>query len=151
MKSYSMVPLMYGCKMSSDVSQQINAPRNCSTVYFAKMPLTFRLNEQYLRRQCAYAKVGRYLRGIWTIIYQLENLKSEFKRGRNSLGNYERSELNVDPRTETTKDNIPKFQHMVSDDRRIKVRERAVATNMYKELICPILNQDLGMRKLSAH
>ena len=39
---------------------------------------------------------------------------------------------------------------MVLDDRRIKVREIAEVMNMSKERVCHILNQHLGMRKLSA-
>ena len=39
---------------------------------------------------------------------------------------------------------------MVLDDRRNKVREIAEVLNMSKERVCHILNQHLGMRKLSA-
>ena len=39
---------------------------------------------------------------------------------------------------------------MVLDDRRIKVREIAEIINMSKERVCYVLNQHLGMRKLSA-
>ena len=39
---------------------------------------------------------------------------------------------------------------MVLDDRRIKVREIAEVVNMSKKCVCHILNQHLGMRKLSA-
>ena len=39
---------------------------------------------------------------------------------------------------------------MVLDDRRIEVREITEIINMSKERVCHILNQHLGMRKLSA-
>ncbi|XP_030761217.1 protein GVQW3-like [Sitophilus oryzae] len=72
---------------------------------------------------------------------------AEFKRGRKSLGDDERSGR---PKTATTDDNIVKVHQMVLDDRRIKVREIAEIMNISKERVCHILNQDLGMRKLSA-
>ncbi|XP_030760794.1 protein GVQW3-like [Sitophilus oryzae] len=72
---------------------------------------------------------------------------AEFKRGRKSLGDDERSQR---PKTATTDDNIAKVHQMVLDDRRIKVREIAEVMNISKERVCYILNQDLGMRKLSA-
>ncbi|XP_030765734.1 protein GVQW3-like [Sitophilus oryzae] len=74
---------------------------------------------------------------------------AEFKRGRKSLGDDERSGR---PKTATTDDNIAKVHHMVLDDRRgrIKVREIAEVMSISKERVCHILNQDLGMRKLSA-
>lgn len=72
---------------------------------------------------------------------------AEFKRGRTSLGDDERSGR---PKTATTDDNIAQVHQMVLDNRRIKVREIAEAMNMSKERVCHILNQDLGMRKLSA-
>lgn len=72
---------------------------------------------------------------------------AEFKRGRKSLGDDERSGR---PKTATTDDNIAKVHQMVLDDRRIKVREIAEVMNISKERVCHILNQDLGMRKLSA-
>ncbi|KAK5641804.1 hypothetical protein RI129_010351 [Pyrocoelia pectoralis] len=70
---------------------------------------------------------------------------AEFKRGRKSLGDDERSGR---PKTATTDDNIAKVHKMVLDDRRIKVRG---VMKMSKERLCHILNQDLGMGKLSAH
>ncbi|GFT66440.1 histone-lysine N-methyltransferase SETMAR [Trichonephila clavipes] len=39
---------------------------------------------------------------------------------------------------------------MVLDDHRIKVRKIAEVMSMSKEWVCHILNQHLGMRKLSA-
>ena len=72
---------------------------------------------------------------------------AEFKRGRKSLGDDERSGR---PKTATTDENIAKVHQMVLDDRRIKVREIAEVMNMSKERVCHILNQHLGMRKLSA-
>ena len=54
------------------------------------------------------------------------------------------------PKTATTGENIAKVHQMVLDDRRIKVREIAEVMNMSKERVCHILNQHLGMRKLSA-
>ena len=54
------------------------------------------------------------------------------------------------PKTATTDENIGKVHQMVLDDRRIKVREIADVMNMSKERVCQILNQHLGMRKLSA-
>ena len=72
---------------------------------------------------------------------------AEFKRGRTSLGDDERSGR---PKTATTDDNIAKIHQMVLDNRRIKVREIEEAMNISKERVCHILNEDLGMRKLSA-
>ncbi|KAL6265813.1 hypothetical protein P5V15_002631 [Pogonomyrmex californicus] len=39
---------------------------------------------------------------------------------------------------------------MVSDDRRIKIREIAEAMGISKEHVCHILTEELDMRKLSA-
>lgn len=72
---------------------------------------------------------------------------AEFKRGRRSLEDDERPGR---PKTVTTNDNIAKVHQLVLDDRRIKVREIAEIMKMSKETVCHILNQDLGMRKLSA-
>ena len=72
---------------------------------------------------------------------------AEFKRGRKSLGDDERSGR---PKTATADDNIAKVHQMVLDDRRIKVREIPEVMKMSKERVCHILHQDLGMRKLSA-
>lgn len=72
---------------------------------------------------------------------------AEFKRGRKSLGDDERSGR---PKTATTDENIAKVHQMILDDRRIKVREIAAVMNMSKERVCHILNQHLDMRKLSA-
>ena len=69
---------------------------------------------------------------------------AEFKRG---LGDDERS---VSPKTATTQENIAKVHQMVLDDRRIKVRGIAEVMKMSKERVYHILNQHLGMRKLSA-
>ena len=71
---------------------------------------------------------------------------AEFKRSRKSLGDDEHSGR---PKTATTDENIVKIHQMVLDDRQIKVREIAEIMNMSKECICLILNQHLGMRKLS--
>ncbi|GFT21120.1 histone-lysine N-methyltransferase SETMAR [Trichonephila clavipes] len=70
----------------------------------------------------------------------------EFQRGRKSLEDDERSRR---PNTETTDENIAKVHQMVLDDSRIKVREIAEVMNMSNERLCHILNQHLGMRKLS--
>ncbi|GFW21898.1 histone-lysine N-methyltransferase SETMAR [Trichonephila clavipes] len=70
---------------------------------------------------------------------------TEFKRGRKSLGDDERSGR---PNTATTDENIAKVHQIVLDDRRIKVREIVEFMNMSKERVCHILNQHLGMRKL---
>ena len=51
---------------------------------------------------------------------------AEFKRGREILGDDERSEH---PNTVTTDENIAKVHQMVLDDRRIKVREIAEVMN----------------------
>ncbi|GFX22224.1 HTH_48 domain-containing protein [Trichonephila clavipes] len=52
---------------------------------------------------------------------------AEFKRGRKSLGDVERSGR---PSTATTDENIAKVHQMVLDDRRIKVKEIAEVMNM---------------------
>ena len=54
------------------------------------------------------------------------------------------------PKTATTDENIAKVHPMGLDDGRIKVREIAEVMNMSKERVCHILNEHLGMRKLSA-
>ena len=72
---------------------------------------------------------------------------AELKRGRKSLGDDERSGRS---KTTTTDENIAKVHQMVLDGRRIKMREIAEVTNMSKERVRHILNQHLGMRKLSA-
>ena len=72
---------------------------------------------------------------------------AEFKRGRTSLGDDERSGR---PKIATTDENIAKVHQMVLDDRRIKVREIVEVMNMSKERVCYILHQHLDMRKLSA-
>ena len=71
---------------------------------------------------------------------------AEFKRGRKSLGDDERSRP---PKTATTDENVAKV-HL--DDCRIKVREIAEGRGYehVKERVCHILNLHLGMRKLSA-
>ncbi|GFW76988.1 mariner Mos1 transposase [Trichonephila clavipes] len=71
---------------------------------------------------------------------------AEFKRGHKSLGDYERS---VHPNTATTDENIAKVHQMVLVDRRIKVRDSRGYEHV-KKCVCHILNQHLGMRKLSA-
>ncbi|GFX27720.1 histone-lysine N-methyltransferase SETMAR [Trichonephila clavipes] len=71
---------------------------------------------------------------------------AEFKRRREILGVEERS---GHPNTPTTDKNILKVHQMVLDDHRIKVREIAKVMNMSNEHVCRILNQYLGMRKLS--
>ncbi|GFU41928.1 histone-lysine N-methyltransferase SETMAR [Trichonephila clavipes] len=71
---------------------------------------------------------------------------AEFKRGRKSLGDDKRSgRLN----TATTDETIAKVHQMGLDNRRIKVREIAEVMIMSKEHVCHILNQHLGIRKLS--
>ena len=72
---------------------------------------------------------------------------AEFKRGRTSLKDEERSGR---PKTATTDDNIAQVHQILLDNRRIKVREIAEAMNMSKERVCHVLHEDLGMRKLSA-
>ncbi|GFU86048.1 histone-lysine N-methyltransferase SETMAR [Trichonephila clavipes] len=72
---------------------------------------------------------------------------AEFKLGRKSLEDNERLGR---PNIATTDENIAKVYQMVLDDHRIKVREIAKIMNMSKERVCHILNQHLGMRKLSA-
>ncbi|GFW34487.1 histone-lysine N-methyltransferase SETMAR [Trichonephila clavipes] len=72
---------------------------------------------------------------------------AEFKRIHKSLGDVERSEC---PNTATIGENIAKVQQMVLDYHRIKVTEIGEVINMSKERVCHILNQHLGMRKLSA-
>src|SRR5436190_23298789 len=72
---------------------------------------------------------------------------AEFKRGRTSLADDERSGR---PTTATTIDNIEEIHQMVMDNRRIKVREIAEAIGISKERVCHILTEELGMRKLTA-
>ncbi|GFU15790.1 histone-lysine N-methyltransferase SETMAR [Trichonephila clavipes] len=72
---------------------------------------------------------------------------TEFKRGHKSLGDDKRSGR---PNTAITHENIAKVLQIMLDDGRIKVIEIAEFMNMSKERVCHILNQHLGMRKLSA-
>ena len=53
---------------------------------------------------------------------------AEFKRGRKSLGDDERSGR---PKTATTDENVVKVHQMVLDDRRTKVREIAEVMNVF--------------------
>ena len=55
----------------------------------------------------------------------------EFKRGRKSLGDNERSGC---PKDATAYENIAKVPQMVLDDRRIKMREIVEITNMSKDV-----------------
>ncbi|KYN16546.1 hypothetical protein ALC57_11207 [Trachymyrmex cornetzi] len=71
----------------------------------------------------------------------------EFKRGRTSLADGERSGR---PTTATTTDNIEEIHQMIMDNRRIKIREIAEAVCISKERVCHILTKELGMRKLTA-
>ncbi|KYN15691.1 hypothetical protein ALC57_12093 [Trachymyrmex cornetzi] len=68
----------------------------------------------------------------------------EFKRGRTSLADDERSGR---PTTATTTDNIEKIHQMIMDNRRIKIREIAEAVGISKERVCHILTEELGMPK----
>ncbi|GFT13714.1 histone-lysine N-methyltransferase SETMAR [Trichonephila clavipes] len=72
---------------------------------------------------------------------------AEFKCGCKSLGGDERLER---PNTATTDENITKVQQTVLDDRRITARKIADVMNMSKERVCHILNQHIGMKKMSA-
>ena len=74
-------------------------------------------------------------------------LAAEFKRRHKSLGYDKRSGR---PKTATTDENNAKVHQMVLDNRLIKAREITEVMNMSKEGVCHILNQHLGMRKLSA-
>ena len=71
----------------------------------------------------------------------------QFKRGRKNLGDDERSGR---PKTATTNENFAKVHQMVLDDHRIKVRTIAEVMNVSKERVFHMLNQHLGVRKLSA-
>ncbi|GFV57748.1 histone-lysine N-methyltransferase SETMAR [Trichonephila clavipes] len=72
---------------------------------------------------------------------------AKFKRSRKSLGDDERSGR---PNTATTDGTIVKVHQMGLDDPRTKVRDIAEVMNMAKGRVSHILNQHLGMRKLSA-
>ncbi len=69
---------------------------------------------------------------------------TEFKRGHTSLRDDERSGR---PKFAITY--IAQVHQRVLYDRRIKGKEIAEAMNMFKKRFCHILNQDLGMRKMS--
>ncbi|GFS79632.1 histone-lysine N-methyltransferase SETMAR [Trichonephila clavipes] len=71
---------------------------------------------------------------------------AEFKRGRKSLGD---DGCSGRPNTATIDENIAKVHKMVLDDHESKVSKIAEIMNMSKERVCHILNQHLGMRKLS--
>ncbi|GFT28410.1 histone-lysine N-methyltransferase SETMAR [Trichonephila clavipes] len=72
---------------------------------------------------------------------------AQFKRGRKSLVDIERSKR---PNTPTTDENIANVHQMMLDVCRIKVTDIAEVRNASKEYVCHILNQHLSMRKLSA-
>ncbi|XP_011647659.1 histone-lysine N-methyltransferase SETMAR-like [Pogonomyrmex barbatus] len=72
---------------------------------------------------------------------------AEFKRGRTSLADDERSGR---PTTATIADNIERIHQMILDDRRIKVREIAEAVGISKERVCHILTKELNICKLNA-
>lgn len=71
---------------------------------------------------------------------------AEIKRGRTSLAD---EKCLRRQKTASTDDNIVQVHQMLVKNRRIKVREVAEAMRMPKERVCHVLNQDLGMRKLS--
>ncbi|GFV19899.1 histone-lysine N-methyltransferase SETMAR [Trichonephila clavipes] len=80
------------------------------------------------------------------IIYHNEFWPAEFKHDHKSLEEDERSGR---PNTASTDINITKVHRMVVDEHRIKVGEIAENLYMTTERVCHILNQHLGMRKLS--
>ena len=71
----------------------------------------------------------------------------EVKCGRESLQDDPRSGR---PRCVTTPEIIAKMHKMVTEDRRLKVREIAEAAGMSSERAYHILSKELGMKKLSA-
>lgn len=73
---------------------------------------------------------------------------AEFKRGRTSLADDERSGR---PTTATTSENIGKIHQMILYDCKIKMREITKAIGISKERAYHILYEELNMRKLAAH
>lgn len=74
------------------------------------------------------------------------NWYKEFKFGRTSTSDGPRSGR---PMEVTVPENIEKIQHMVLNDRKLKLTDIAEAIGMSKERVGNILNEHLGMKKLN--
>jgi len=77
----------------------------------------------------------------------VEKWMGEFKRGRTSTSDAERSGR---PKEVTTEEMVNKVHDIVIDDPKIKLREIVEMTNISYERVQNILHQHLGMKKLTA-
>lgn len=75
------------------------------------------------------------------------NWFAEFKRGRTSTSDAERSGR---PKDASTKENIAKIHDLVLKDRKLKLREISQIVNISHNTVFHIIHNDLGMRKLCA-
>lgn len=75
------------------------------------------------------------------------NWVNEFKRGRTSTSDAERSGR---PKEVTTQEMVEKIYEIITNDRRIKLREIVEIVNISYERVHNIIHEELHMKKLSA-
>ncbi|GFV31246.1 histone-lysine N-methyltransferase SETMAR [Trichonephila clavipes] len=124
---------MFRSSGPSDANPQCSAPKFLKAVFVSPTQIKDELDAVYGDSAPSFTTVK-----LWV---------TEFKRGRKSLGDDERSGRS---NTATAVENIAKVHQMVLDDHRIKVRDITETMSMSKERVCHILNQHLSKRKLSA-
>lgn len=72
---------------------------------------------------------------------------AEFRRGKKTLEN---DPWSGGPATAITKENIDRLQHIVMDDWRLPTNQRANVINIYYDRVDNILQNELGMTKVSS-
>ena len=76
----------------------------------------------------------------------VKNWVAEYKRGRTSVFNEERSGR---PKTATTDERVDLAHQTVMEDRRLTVKEITEVCGISSERVHKVLHQDLDMRKLN--